>query len=209
MDSLKGMGGFNLPLSRTAVSAVNLRENRRDACSTDWATEVTPTPKSVSMKVAFTTLGCKANQYDTDVMAQVCRAAGFEIVTFEDGADAYVINTCAVTSAAVVQTRNLIRMVVRKNPEAAVVVCGCSSQIDPDSFKAIDGVDHVMGVRAADEVVNILNNLKSPPTPLYKRGERGDLASQGCHPEPLRLRSGQAPAKDPKIQSSALKNAEF
>ena len=199
MDSLKGMGGFNLPLSRTAVSAVNLRENRRDACSTDWATEVTPTPKSVSMKVAFTTLGCKANQYDTDVMAQVCRAAGFEIVTFEDGADAYVINTCAVTSAAVVQTRNLIRMVVRKNPEAAVVVCGCSSQIDPDSFKAIDGVDHVMGVRAADEVVNILNNLKSPPPPCIKGGRGGIWRPKNVILSPFDFAQGRLRRRIPDI----------
>jgi len=126
-------------------------------------------------RIAFTTLGCKTNHYDTDAMAQACRVAGFEVVSSEDQADVYVINTCTVTSAADAQARNLVRRIVRRNPKAAVVVCGCASQVDPQRFKAIEGVSYVLGVRSADELVNILNNLKSPPTPLYKRGEKGDL----------------------------------
>jgi threonylcarbamoyladenosine tRNA methylthiotransferase MtaB len=154
------------------------------------------------MKIAFTTLGCKTNQYDTDVMVQVCRHAGFDIVPFEGHADVYVINTCTVTSATDAQARNIVRCATRKNPAAKIIVCGCSSQVDPERFKAIEGVSHVLGVRSADELVNILNNLESPHTPLYKRGERGDFTTQD-HPEPLRLRSGQAYKGEEMVQNRA------
>jgi threonylcarbamoyladenosine tRNA methylthiotransferase MtaB len=85
----------------------------------------------------FTTLGCRLNAYETEAMKRLADAAG---VT-----DAVIVNTCAVTSEAVAKARKEIRRLRRENPDARLIVTGCAAQIDPDSFAAMDEVDHVIG----------------------------------------------------------------
>ncbi|MFQ5840388.1 MAG: tRNA (N(6)-L-threonylcarbamoyladenosine(37)-C(2))-methylthiotransferase MtaB, partial [Candidatus Methylomirabilales bacterium] len=97
------------------------------------------------MRIAFTTLGCRLNQFETDLMAGQVRAAGFLPVAFTESADVYVINTCTVTERADAEARRLIRQAVRRNPFALVAVTGCYAQASPERIAAIEGVDLILG----------------------------------------------------------------
>ncbi len=97
------------------------------------------------MKVAFHTLGCKVNQYETEAMAEKFRTEGYEIVSERDFADVYVINTCTVTAVADKKSRQYIRKMKKINPESVVAVTGCYAQIKPEEVSAVEGVDIVTG----------------------------------------------------------------
>ena len=84
------------------------------------------------MKVAFHTLGCKVNQYETEAMREQFEKAGFQSVGEEDFADVYVINTCTVTNIADRKSRQYIRRMKKGNPYAVVAVTGCYAQIKPE-----------------------------------------------------------------------------
>ena len=90
--------------------------------------------------VAFTTLGCRVNQYDTDAMKGLFLQNNYEAVDFDEIADIYVINTCSVTNMGEKKSRQLIRKAKRQNEDAYVIVTGCYAQLDPDAIAAIDGV---------------------------------------------------------------------
>ena len=97
------------------------------------------------LKVAFHTLGCKVNRYETDAMAERFRAEGYDVVDEREFADVYVINTCTVTSIADRKSRQYIRKMKKVNPESVVAVTGCYAQIDPEEVSAVEGVDIVAG----------------------------------------------------------------
>ena len=97
------------------------------------------------MKIAFHTLGCKVNQYESEAMALMFREAGHEIVGERDFADVYVVNTCTVTAVADKKSRQYIRRMKKINPEAIVAVTGCYAQISPGEVAAVEGVDIVTG----------------------------------------------------------------
>ena len=78
---------------------------------------------------AFTTLGCKVNQYETQRILDDFEARGFTITEFNTPADVYVINTCSVTQAAERKSRQMVRKVARQNPEAVVVMTGCYGEM--------------------------------------------------------------------------------
>ena len=84
------------------------------------------------MKIAFHTLGCKVNQYETEAMKEQFRTAGHEIVGEEDFADVYIINTCTVTNLADRKSRQYIRRMKKQAPEAIVAVTGCYAQVSPE-----------------------------------------------------------------------------
>jgi threonylcarbamoyladenosine tRNA methylthiotransferase MtaB len=93
---------------------------------------------------AFTTLGCKVNQYETQRILDSFEEAGFQVVPFESPADVYVINTCSVTSVAESKSRYTIRRAARTNPAAKVVVTGCAAQMAINKSEALDGADVVV-----------------------------------------------------------------
>ena len=93
---------------------------------------------------AFTTLGCKVNQYETQRILDSFEEAGFQIVPFEAPADVYVINTCSVTSAAESKSRYTIRRATRANPDAKVVVTGCAAQMAINKSEILEGADVVV-----------------------------------------------------------------
>lgn len=107
-------------------------------------------------KTAITTLGCKANQYDSECISAACRRAGFEVVGFDDEADVYIVNTCTVTAIADQQARQMLRRTKRRAPGARIIAVGCSVQNNREDYEAIDEVDAVFGVRATDEIVAYL-----------------------------------------------------
>lgn len=96
--------------------------------------------------VAFCTLGCRVNQYETRAVEEEFIKLGFEVLSFSDKCDAYVINTCTVTAQSDRKSRQMIRRAVKTGKEGAVIaVMGCMSQIDGDRTAKIDGVDIVLG----------------------------------------------------------------
>ena len=109
------------------------------------------------LKAAFYTLGCKVNQYDTQMMSEKLQKAGFEICSFDEDADIYIINTCTVTQISDKKSRNTISKARRANPDSIIVVCGCFSQVSPAEAAAIDGVDIVLGTRNRADIVYYIN----------------------------------------------------
>lgn len=98
------------------------------------------------MKIAFHTLGCKVNQYETEAMAARFKERGHVIVGEDEFADVYVVNTCTVTAMADRKSRQFIRRMKKKNPDSIIAVTGCYVQIDPDSVASIEGVDIITGI---------------------------------------------------------------
>src|SRR5208283_2789023 len=88
-------------------------------------------------RVAFHTFGCKLNQFETEALASSFLAHGFVIVPADQEADAYVINTCTVTSRADHKARSMIRAIARSHRHAPLIVTGCSAQTDPEALSAL------------------------------------------------------------------------
>ena len=110
------------------------------------------------MRIAFHTLGCKVNQYETEAMKEQFAAAGHQLVGEEDFADAYVINTCTVTNLADRKSRQYIRRMKKVNPKALVAVTGCYAQVSPQEVQAIAEVDIVAGT---GEKQNLLSYIEA------------------------------------------------
>ena len=105
------------------------------------------------MKVAFYTLGCKVNQYETNGMIQAFLEKGYEIVDFSEKADIYVINTCTVTSISDKKSRQMIRRTKQLNPDALVVAVGCYAQVAKDKLEEIKDIDLILGISEKTEIV--------------------------------------------------------
>ena len=105
--------------------------------------------------VAFHTLGCKVNQYDTQAMREHFERAGYRTVDFGQEADVYVVNTCTVTGTGDKKSMQIIRRCHRQNPLAAIVVTGCLAQRAADSL-TLPGVRLVLGTQRRGEVVELL-----------------------------------------------------
>ena len=91
---------------------------------------------SNKLRIAFKTLGCKLNQYETFAIREEAEVHGFEVVPFTETADVYVVNTCTVTGRADYHSRQQIRKALRRNPMAYIAVCGCYGQIDAGTLAA-------------------------------------------------------------------------
>lgn len=112
------------------------------------------------MKVAFSTLGCRVNTYESEAMAEKFVIEGYEVVEFNDVADVYVINTCTVTNMGDKKSRQIIGKARRLNPDAIIAVVGCYAQIAPKEVGDIDGVDVVLGTRNKGDIVYYVNKAR-------------------------------------------------
>ncbi|HSO88547.1 MAG TPA: tRNA (N(6)-L-threonylcarbamoyladenosine(37)-C(2))-methylthiotransferase MtaB [Draconibacterium sp.] len=128
-------------------------------------------------KAAFYTLGCKLNFSETSTIAGSFKEVGFERVEFEEKADVYVINTCSVTNQGDKESRNIIRRVVKNNPEAMVIVVGCYSQLKPEEVGHIEGVDLVLGTQEKFLIPAYLGNLEKKTTTEIKTTRLADIKS--------------------------------
>jgi threonylcarbamoyladenosine tRNA methylthiotransferase MtaB len=99
------------------------------------------------MRIAFSTLGCKINQFETDALQRDLLSRGNTVVPFDAEADVYIINTCSVTVKSDTQSRHVIRSAVRRGNGAKVVVTGCYAEMRPEEIKKIPGVGLVIGNR--------------------------------------------------------------
>ncbi|MGD9732185.1 MAG: tRNA (N(6)-L-threonylcarbamoyladenosine(37)-C(2))-methylthiotransferase MtaB [Desulfamplus sp.] len=108
------------------------------------------------------TLGCKVNQYESDGIASELLEGGWRIKDRVEDADICIINTCAVTSRAAMQSRQQIRSIIRANPNAKIIVTGCHAQTEPDQIRKIENVDAVIGHQDKFTIAkNILNPVES------------------------------------------------
>ena len=117
------------------------------------------------MKIAFYTLGCKVNQYETQALEQLVTQRGHSLVPFEEAADAYVINTCTVTAVSDKKSRQVIRRARKAAPDAVIAVCGCYPQTHPDDVEKL-GVDLISGTGDRTGFVDLLEREWSDRQPI-------------------------------------------
>lgn len=123
------------------------------------------------VRVAFATVGCRLNQYDTAGIQTLLEDRGYRTVPFEERAEIYVINTCTVTAKADHDNRAIIRRAVVRNPQATVVVTGCHAQTDPEAVAAIPGVSVVVGNQEKFQLPDLLELASQRAAPLIRVGE--------------------------------------
>lgn len=112
-------------------------------------------------KVAFTTLGCKVNQYESEAMKSLFLEADYEVTEFDKYADVYVINTCTVTHLGNRKSRQMIRRAINNNPQAVVAVVGCYAQTAPGEVLEIPGVSLVIGTKDRNKIVELVHQAKA------------------------------------------------
>lgn len=117
-------------------------------------------------KVAFHTLGCKVNHYETEAIWQLFQNNGYERVEYEQTSDVYVINTCTVTNTGDKKSRQVIRRAIRKNPDAVICVTGCYAQTSPAEIMAIPGVDIVVGTQDRIKMLEYIEQYKKERQPI-------------------------------------------
>jgi threonylcarbamoyladenosine tRNA methylthiotransferase MtaB len=116
--------------------------------------------------VAFHTLGCKVNHYETEAIWQLFKEAGYERTEYERVADVYVINTCTVTNTGDKKSRQVIRRAIRKNPDGVICVTGCYAQTSPAEIMAIPGVDIVVGTQDRVKMLDYIEQFKNERQPI-------------------------------------------
>ena len=107
-------------------------------------------------KVAFYTLGCKVNQYETNGMIQEFIKNNYEIVDFDDVADIYIINTCTVTNMSDRKSRQMLRQAKKNNINSLVVACGCYVQVAKEEVEKIPEIDLVIGTNEKTKIVELV-----------------------------------------------------
>ena len=138
------------------------------------------------MRIAFLTLGCKLNYAETSTYERGFAAAGLEIVPWREKADIYLVNTCSVTSTADMKSRNLVRRCHRLNPDAKLIVTGCSAQLRREELEAIEGVAKVFG---ADEKSLVVPGTLALVIPDFVPGKTDPAAVFGAYSSGERTRS--------------------
>ena len=118
-------------------------------------------------KVALHNLGCKVNAYETEAMQEILEQNGYEIVPFEEKADAYIVNTCSVTNMADKKSRQMLHRAKKMNPEAVVIAAGCYVQSAGEELLKDTSVDILIGNNEKVNLPSILENWKKEHNPLH------------------------------------------
>ena len=135
------------------------------------------------MKVAFLTLGCKVNQYETNGMIQEFKNSGYEIVEFDEKADIYIINTCTVTNMSDRKSRQFLRQAKKNNTKGIVVATGCYAQVAKEELEKIPEIDLVLGtnekIKIVEHVEKFLKDKRENQLieDVFKTKEYGDFGS--------------------------------
>lgn len=119
------------------------------------------------MRVAFSTLGCKVNQYESSAMAALFESAGHTVVPFEEPADVYIVNTCTVTLTADKKSRQMIARAHALSPEAPVIVLGCYSETAKEKVASLPGVQAVLGTEGRLDIVKTAEALAAGIVPQF------------------------------------------
>lgn len=123
---------------------------------------------NTSKKVAFYTLGCKVNQYETESIKNQLIQRGYEEVEFENVSDIYIVNSCTVTSVADRKTRNMLRRAKKINPNSKVIVTGCYAQTNSKEILEMEEVDFVIGNKDKSSVANFVSAIEEIGTQREK-----------------------------------------
>lgn len=126
---------------------------------------------STPATVSFHTLGCKLNFAETSTIRQQFEKQGYQIQSFDSGADICVINTCSVTDFADRKCRKAVRQALSKNPEAKIVVIGCYAQLKPEEIAEIEGVDLVLGASEKFNLLNYVDRIEKSPGKGWVRAD--------------------------------------
>ena len=110
------------------------------------------------------TLGCKVNQYESQAMREILLNAGFKECLSKETADIYIINTCTVTHHADKESRYLVGMFHRANPNARIVVAGCYVEKNADEISFLPGVAHIVKNDDKARIADILNEIRNTKT---------------------------------------------
>ena len=130
--------------------------------------------------IAFCTLGCKVNQYETNAMIEQFIKKGYTIKDFNEKADIYIINTCTVTNMADRKSRQMLRKVKELNKNAIVVACGCYAQVASEELEKIEEVDLIFGTNEKNKIVDYIeewNDKKSIVTDVMYQKEFLDFGT--------------------------------
>ena len=111
------------------------------------------------MKVGILTLGCKVNMYESEFVTNELIKSGYEIGSFEDKCDVYIINTCTVTNTSDIKSKKMIRHAIKNNPDACIVAMGCFIEANKDYD--IPGLDIIIGNKDKSKIVNLLDEYFS------------------------------------------------
>lgn len=124
-------------------------------------------------RVAFHTLGCRVNQYETEAMKHLFEARGYQIVGETDPADVFVVNTCTVTGLADRKSRQYIRRMKKANQDAVIAATGCYVQTEPETLRQIEELDILLGTNHKYEIVDVVEER------LARRAGRTEGAASG------------------------------
>lgn len=132
------------------------------------------------MKAAFYTLGCKVNQYETEYMSEVLKNAGMQIVSHNENADYYIINSCTVTATADQKTRQNVRKFKRQHPNSIVILTGCMPQAFPEQASALNEADIVLSNKNNDDILDLINQFNVTHNRIIKidKHQKGDEFSK-------------------------------
>lgn len=160
------------------------------------------------IRVAYHTLGCKVNQYETEKIRQALENAGLATVPFHSSADAYIVNTCSVTSVADGKSRAAVRRALRTNPDAFVVVAGCYAELEPEVFRAIEGVDLVVPNAEkdsiAERVIARFARAGAQTAESEEQGLRPRPSSISQQSKPFLRQTQNAVAARPRVRTRAV-----
>ena len=135
------------------------------------------------MNVAFYTLGCKVNHYETQAMEELFRAAGYTVVPFDTVADVYIVNTCTVTQISDKKSRQMLSQAHRKNPHAVIAAVGCYAEVAKEEAAKLPGVSLVLGTDGRKQIVSYVEQAMHKPlipelAAPFARKEFEDLQAQ-------------------------------
>ena len=122
--------------------------------------------------VAFCTLGCKVNQYETNAMIQEFIKNGYKIVEFDEKADVYIVNTCTVTNMADRKSRQMLRRVKELNQDAILVAVGCYAQVAKEELEKIPEIDLILGTNEKKNISGLVDEM------LNERNKKHTTASK-------------------------------
>jgi len=137
--------------------------------------------------LAIATLGCKVNQFESEALMASLKRLGYHLVSFEEGAEITIINTCTVTQRADFQSRQLVRRAFRFNPESLIVVTGCYPQVDPEAIARIEGATYILGNAEKYRIPDLLPLMERRDLPpiqvsdIQKESSFSDIALHTFH----------------------------
>ena len=129
--------------------------------------------------VAFYTLGCKVNQYETNAIAQIFIKNGYKKIEFNEKADVYVINTCSVTNMADKKSRQIIRQAKTHNKNAIVVATGCYAQVNKEEIEKIEEIDIIIGNSDKSKILEIVEQYQEKYNQVKKIEEEKEFKDYG------------------------------